>query len=131
METKAPSASAASLIARLKPRPVKPQRRVPIEAAATDDSRRSRRQTACLQASLVSERLTEPLACVIRNLSATGARVELVRSDRKAFASEERIPDAFTLAFRLEKTEVDCELVWRRGDTIGVRFRSLPRLTRA
>ncbi len=64
---------------------------------------------------------------MIRNLSATGARIELVRTERKVFASEERIPDQFTLGFRLEKTEVDCEMVWRRGDTIGVRFRSLPR----
>lgn len=69
------------------------------------------------------------MPCVIRNLSATGARLEIVQADRKPFTSEERIPDLFTLAFRLERTEVECELVWRRGDTIGVRFRSLPRLT--
>jgi hypothetical protein len=131
MESKAPSASAASLIARLKPRPVKPQPRVPIESSGAEESRRSRRQTACLQAVIDSDRLAEPIGCVIRNLSATGARIELVRTERKVFASEERIPDVFTLAFRLEKTEVDCEMVWRRGDTIGVRFRSLPRQARA
>lgn len=131
MESKAPSASAASLIARLKPRPVKPQPRVPIEAAASNENRRSRRQTACLQASIESDRLSEPVACVIRNLSATGARIELIRTERKVFASEERIPDVFVLSFRLEKTEVDCEMVWRRADTIGVRFRSLPRQSRA
>jgi len=131
MESKAPSASAASLIARLKPRPVKPQPRVPIEVAMADENRRSRRQTACLQAVIESDRLSEPVGCVIRNLSATGARIELIRAERKVFVSEERIPDVFTLGFRLEKTEVDCEMVWRRGDTIGVRFRSLPRHSRA
>ncbi|MEZ5818969.1 MAG: PilZ domain-containing protein [Hyphomicrobiaceae bacterium] len=126
MESKTPTASAASVIARLKPRPVKPAHRVPIEAVGSD-SRRSRRQTACVQALIKEDRLSEPVGCVIRNLSATGARLELVKTDRKAFSSEERIPDLFTLEFRLEKTEVDCEIVWRRGDTMGVRFRSLPR----
>lgn len=127
METKAPSASTASLLARLKPKPVKPQPRVPIEQASSEEGRRSRRQTACLQGIIRSERLSEPVACVIRNYSATGARLELVKVERKAFAGEERIPDLFTLGFKLERTEVDCELVWRRGDTMGVRFKSLPR----
>lgn len=127
MESKSPTASAVDLIARLKPKRVKPQPRVPIETGDADESRRSRRQTACVQAVIVSDRLSDPVTCVIRNLSATGARLEIVRADRKAFVSEERIPDLFTLGFRLERTEVDCEQIWRRGDTIGVRFRSLPR----
>ena len=127
METKAPSASTASLLARLKPKPVKAQPRVPIETGSPDQSRRSRRQPMCLQGAIRSERLTEPVACVIRDYSATGARIELVRAERKPFVVEERIPDLFTLAFKLERTQVECELIWRRGDTIGVRFRSLPR----
>ncbi len=127
MESKTPSASTASLLARLKPKPVKAQPRVPIETAGSEQARRSRRQAVCLQGTIRSERLSEPVACVIRNCSATGARLELVRGERRAFAVEERIPDLFTLAFKLERTQVDCELVWRRGDTIGVRFRSLPR----
>ncbi|MGE3914197.1 MAG: PilZ domain-containing protein [Hyphomicrobiaceae bacterium] len=131
METKAPSASAASLLARLKPRPVRPQPRVQIEQPTPGDGRRSRRQATCLQAAIHCERLSEPVACVIRNLSATGARIEIVRGERKPFTTEERIPDLFTLGFRLERTEVDCELIWRRGDVIGVKFRSLPRQARA
>lgn len=129
METKSPSSAAASLLARLKQRPVRAQHRVQVEVPGGAEGRRSRRQSACLQAQISSERLSEPVPCVIRNLSATGARLEIVQVDRKPFTSEERIPDLFTLSFRLERTEVECELVWRRGDTIGVRFRSLPRLT--
>lgn len=129
MESKSPSSAAAHLLARLKPRPVRPQHRVPIETPSPAESRRSRRQSSCLQASIRSDRLGAPVPCVIRNLSATGARIEIVQPERKPFTTEDRIPDDFTLAFRLERTEVDCELVWRRGDTIGVRFRSLPRLS--
>ncbi len=128
MENKALTPSAASALARLKLKTVKPKPRVPIEDTKTSDSRRSRRESACVQGTVVSERLSEPVACVIRNLSATGARLDLVKVDRKPFVSEDRLPDYFTLAFRLERTEVDCRIVWRRGDAIGVRFLSLPRL---
>ena len=128
MEHKSTTASTASLLARLKPRPVKAERRVPIEDAKSSESRRSRRQSACLQGAIAAERLEEPVACVVRNLSATGARIELVRGDRKPFESEQRIPDHFTLSFRLDRTVVDCEVVWQRFNAIGVRFLSLPRV---
>ncbi|MDX2156678.1 MAG: PilZ domain-containing protein [Hyphomicrobiaceae bacterium] len=128
METKDLSPSTASLIAaRLKPKPARPEHRVPIEPARPSDSRRSRRQSACIQAAILSERLDEPVACVIRNLSASGARIEIVKVERKPFVTEERIPDRFTLGFRLERTEVDCEVVWQRGNNLGIRFLSLPR----
>lgn len=127
MESKTLSPSTASLLARLKPKPVKPARRVPIERGRESDGRRSRRQSACLQGDIVSARLSERVACVIRNLSATGARIEIVKTERKSFQSEELIPDLFTLRYRLERTQVDCEVVWQRGNTLGVRFLSLPR----
>lgn len=131
MANKATTAAPASVLARLKTKPAKPQHRIPIEPAGTDDGRRSRRQTACLQATILSARLSEPLPCVVRNLSATGARVELVaKSDKKPFVAEERLPDMFILALRLERTEVECEIVWQRGNTLGVRFLSLPRQAR-
>lgn len=71
MENKALTPPAASALARLKLKTVKPKPRVPIEDAKTSDSRRSRRQSACVQGTVLSERLSEPVACVIRNLSAT------------------------------------------------------------
>lgn len=132
MANKATTAAPANILARLKTKPAKPQHRIPIETAAEDEGRRSRRQSACLQASILSARLSEAVPCVVRNLSATGARVELVvKSDKKPFVAEERLPDAFILALRLERTEVECEIVWQRGNTLGVRFLSLPRLAKS
>lgn len=127
MENKSVSASAALALARLKAKPVKVQRRVPVGSPDSEGARRSRRQSACLQALIQSDRLAEPVHCVIRDLSAIGARLEIVKQDTKPFVSEERLPDQFTLAFRLEKTEVDCEIVWQKGNTLGVTFKSLPR----
>ncbi|MEZ5854160.1 MAG: PilZ domain-containing protein [Hyphomicrobiaceae bacterium] len=127
MESKALSPETANLLARLKPKQGKAEHRVPIEPVKTEDTRRSRRQSACIQGSINAERLSEAVPCVIRDLSATGARLEIVKGDRKAFTSEEWIPDRFMLAFRLERTEVDCEIIWQKGGVIGVRFLSLPR----
>jgi hypothetical protein len=127
METKSLSPETAALLSRLKTRAVKPERRVPIEPVGGPENRRSRRQNVCIQAMIVSDRLDEPVACVIRNLSATGARIEIVKTERKPFTSEERIPDRFTLTFRLERTQVDCEVVWQNVNTFGLRFLSLPR----
>ncbi len=89
METKSLSPETAALLSRLKTRAVKPERKVPIEPVGGPESRRSRRQNVCIQASMLSERLDEPVACVIRNLSATGARIEIVKTERKPFTSEE------------------------------------------
>ncbi len=127
MDTKALSPETANLLARLKPKQGKAEHRVPIEPAKPKDTRKSRRQTACIQGTIHAERLNEAVPCLIRDLSATGARLEIVKGDRKAFTSEEWIPDVFTLAFKLERTEVDCEVVWQKGGLLGVRFLSLPR----
>lgn len=115
------------LMARLKLKPVTPQRRVPIEPARQEDPRRSRRNSACMQGTIHSSRLSEPVHCLVRDISATGARLDLVKGDRKPFTAEELLPDRFTLQMRLDRTEVDCELVWRKVNVIGVRYVSLPR----
>lgn len=128
MADKATTAAPANILARLKTKPAKPVHRIPIEPAGSEEVRRSRRQSACLQAAILSARLSEPVPCVVRNLSATGARIELItKSDKKPLVAEERLPDTFVLALRLERTEVDCEIVWQRGNVLGVRFLSLPR----
>lgn len=58
------------------------------------------------------------IPCVVRDLSATGARL---RSD-----SSLSIPDRFELCIPLDGLEAECEVMWRRGEDIGVRFLSAP-----
>lgn len=51
---------------------------------------------------------------VLRNASASGARLRLVRNAE--------LPDRFRLSAPMEKIDADCHLVWRRGNDIGVKF---------
>jgi hypothetical protein len=53
--------------------------------------------------------------CVVRNLSGTGACLEVV--------SPVGIPDDFTLQIKSEPTKHDCHVVWRSANRIGVYFK--------
>lgn len=52
--------------------------------------------------------------CIIRNMSDTGASVEV--------ESPAGIPDEFTLLIRPEIIKRTCLVVWRKARRIGVRF---------
>jgi PilZ domain len=55
-----------------------------------------------------------PINCVVRNLSVTGAAIEL--SDRDG------IPDSFLLAIPDDGLRLLCHIVWRTDYRIGVKF---------
>jgi hypothetical protein len=59
------------------------------------------------------------LACVVRDVSETGAHLRVEGSMNA--------PDTFELIIDLDGLEADCEVVWRKGSEVGVRFRSPPR----
>lgn len=61
------------------------------------------------------------VACTVRDISATGARL---RSDGSV-----NMPDTFELLIELDGVEADCEVVWRKGNEVGVRFKGAPRRT--
>lgn len=52
--------------------------------------------------------------CAVRDLSDQGAK--LIVTDHR------QVPDSFELLVELDGFEADCEVVWRRSDTLGVRF---------
>jgi hypothetical protein len=52
--------------------------------------------------------------CTIRNVSETGAAIEVV--------SPLYIPDRFTLAVQTENSKRPCRVVWRKEKKIGVTF---------
>ena len=54
--------------------------------------------------------------CAISNLSKTGARIEVTRPAG--------IPDAVVLVVQMESTKRLCEVMWRKQNTIGVRFQA-------
>jgi hypothetical protein len=59
------------------------------------------------------------LPCMVRDVSATGARL---RVDGTVSA-----PDTFVLIVESDGLEADCEVVWRKGNEIGVKYVGAPR----
>jgi hypothetical protein len=53
--------------------------------------------------------------CIVRNLSETGACLEL--------AGPVGVPDNFTLLIRPELSKRTCQVAWRNAQRIGVRFK--------
>lgn len=66
------------------------------------------------------------IPCSIVNMSTTGACLELTDLPPNTDTSL-HLPAYFTLAVRVDRMEIDCAIVWRRGGEIGVRFLAAPR----
>lgn len=60
------------------------------------------------------------VACTVRDVSATGARLRVECSLN--------IPDTFELIIAVDGLEADCQVVWRKANEVGVRFLSAPRM---
>jgi hypothetical protein len=79
----------------------------------TNEYRGSQRQRT-FKGGSISFASAPSVDCIIRNLSETGARIELERPVD--------VPDKFTLLIKPEILKRSCEVAWRSGVLIGVRF---------
>lgn len=61
------------------------------------------------------------LPCMVRDVSATGARVRVEGSIGA--------PDTFVLVIEIDGLEADCQVVWRKANELGVKFLAAPRQT--
>jgi hypothetical protein len=73
-----------------------------------------RRRT--LKAGTISFNNGAGIDCLVRNLSATGACLEL--------ESPVGVPNAFTLVISTDHLQRPCQVVWRSARRIGVKFES-------
>jgi hypothetical protein len=78
------------------------------------DERRKSPRRRVLKSGTISFDRGGPLDCVVRNISETGACLELER--------RVNIPDDFTLLIKTAKMIRLCHVVWRAGRRIGVSF---------
>ncbi len=78
-----------------------------------NEYRASQRQRV-LKAGTISFNGDAGISCTVRNLSATGAALEV--------ASPVGIPDQFTLIFDADHSTKPCRIVWRKERRIGVTF---------
>ncbi len=76
------------------------------------DRRAAGRHRALLAGKLANDDATTTIDCVIRNISNTGAMIET--------ATPQLIPNRLHLVQVKEGTVWDVEVVWRRGNRIGL-----------
>lgn len=63
------------------------------------------------------------IECLVRDMSATGARLRVEGSVTA--------PDTFELLIPLDGLEANCQVVWRAGTDLGVKFLAAPRIVAA
>ncbi len=100
----------------------------PQDGQPGDEARWARRTPTRLGAQIVHASLASAILCTIRDTSSTGARLEVV-AQRGGNISRDRVPDQFALFMPADRLEVDCEVMWRQGLMVGVRYTSPTRRT--
>jgi hypothetical protein len=78
------------------------------------EEHRSNRRQRVLKAGTISFNGDAGISCTVRNLSETGAALDVT--------SPVGIPDRFTLVFDGNHTTKPCHIVWRKERRIGVAF---------
>ena len=76
--------------------------------------REAERKKSLLQARICVNN-SSTFDCLVRDISITGARLQ--------FASPHVLPEAFDLEIPSRALTLRCQLQWRRGDALGVRFK--------
>jgi hypothetical protein len=98
------------------------------DVQAGSEARWARRTPTRLGAQILHSSLSAAILCTIRDTSSTGARLE-VAAQRGGNISRDRVPEQFTLFMPADRLEVDCEVMWRQGLLVGVRYTSPTRRT--
>lgn len=96
--------------------------------SAASDHRWARRQNCRIAGEISHHTLQTPVACVVRDTSSSGARVELSGARNAFSAGTERIPDHIVLTMPMERMEVECRVTWRKGTMLGLRYLSPARV---
>lgn len=93
-----------------------------IDQERSADGRRAPRRSSVLGGTITATSMTSDRPCKVVDMSATGARVRLMPAADLSRGLPASVPDAFTLILRIDRVEVDCEVMWRTNLDIGVRF---------
>ena len=90
---------------------------------AGDASRRwAKRKSASNNGNILFDGISVPYTCIVRDISSTGARLEMSRNKYNPDGVSGFIPTYFTLIMPMDRTRVECQSMWRRGSFLGARF---------
>lgn len=94
--------------------------------ARSNESRFAPRRSASLPALLHIDNSEATIPCLVRDMSATGARLELRENWYSRFAAPPVVNDHVRLVLRIDSVMYHCVVV-RRGETeMGVKFVAAP-----
>jgi hypothetical protein len=91
------------------------------------NKRWAKRKASTTAAKILFDGISTPIECVLRDISSTGAQIEMTKNKYNADGSPDAVPNHFTLLIPLDKIAVDCQSMWRRGSRLGIRFTGLVR----
>jgi hypothetical protein len=97
--------------------------KVSVAKRATDERRWARRKPGVVGGMIAYHPVKAPVSCIVRDMSATGAKLEIESGWNEGINSAEDVPDEITLLVRIDKIEVDCVVIWRKAKSLGVRFK--------
>lgn len=93
------------------------------EEVLIEQSRRwARRKAVQNNGQILFDGITTPYACIVRDISSTGAKLEMTKNKFNADAASSFVPTYFTLIIPFDRTRVECQSMWRRGSFLGARF---------
>ena len=94
----------------------------PMGQAGTPEARFAKRRPSRTPAYITHTSLAQQVAVSVRDSSSTGARLELVPTKGAFSPGAERLPPRFILNIPMDRATVECEIAWRRGAVMGVRY---------
>lgn len=94
------------------------------EPMRVKDNRKAPRRPSSLPAYLKIEGRKRMISCKVMDMSATGACLKVMSSDRLIKEDVETFPDHVTLYLTFDKVSIACEIAWRLvpEEQVGVRF---------
>lgn len=93
-----------------------------VDESAEGTRRWAKRKPVNSNGQILFDGSTTPHACLVRDISSTGAKIEVQKTKYNSDGSTGFVPTYFTLAIPLDRTLVECQSMWRRGSFMGVRF---------
>lgn len=95
--------------------------------APAGESRFAPRRKSQLPALIHIAGMVESIPCIIRDMSTTGARLELRTGWDNPFRSAVSMMDRLTLVVRMDRVMYDCKIIRRDETELGVKFVAAPR----
>ena len=96
-------------------------------SASPENQRKSLRKPSRVPGLIYPGGTMASIPCTISDQSASGARLTMQSGWVNPFRGESSLKERFTLVMRLDRVEVDCEIIRIEENEMGVKFLSMMR----